>query len=380
MRITAVVLFTLLTQAASLGAQPAGDRPVEFNRDIRPILSDNCYTCHGPDAARRLTRLRFDVEAAAKQDLGGRFAIVPGDRARSEMLRRVAADEPARRMPPVSSGRALTAREIELLGRWIEQGAQWQDHWSLIPPQRAALPPVNNRAWARNAIDFFVLKRLEQASISPSPEADRLTLIRRVSLDLTGLPPTPAEVDAFANDSSPDAYEKLVDRLLASPRYGERMAAPWLDAARYADTNGYQTDAERYMWRWRDWVIDAFNRNLSFDRFALQQIAGDMLPRATLDQKIATGFNRNHRGNGEGGIIPEEYAVEYVVDRNTHKQGMLMPGCRLPIRPVEVLVEEQPDDVLLLAWNFADEIMAQQSEYRAAGGRFITPVPMPQIR
>ncbi|HWL92492.1 MAG TPA: DUF1549 domain-containing protein, partial [Phycisphaerae bacterium] len=310
MRIAAFTLALFLLLAAPLSAQI-----VEFNRDIRPILSDKCYTCHGPDKARRLTKLRFDVEADAKQDLGGRFAILPGAAAKSEMIRRITAAEPARRMPPVASGRTLTSREIQLIERWIEQGAQWDNHWSFNPPRRAPLPDLRNTAWARNEIDFFVLNRLQTEGHIPAPEADRTTLIRRVSLDLTGLPPTPGEVDAFLNDRSRNAYEKVVDRLLASPRYGERMAAQWLDAARYADTNGYQTDAERYMWRWRDWVIEAFNRNLSFDQFALQQIAGDMLPRAALDQKIATGFNRNHRGNGEGGIIPEEYAVEYVVDR-----------------------------------------------------------------
>ena len=288
---------------------------VEFNRDIRPLLSDKCFTCHGPDKARRLTKLRFDVEAEAKQDLGGRFAIVPGDAAKSEMVRRITAADPARRMPPVASGRTLTAREIELIQNWIEQGAKWENHWSFNPPRRARPSQSEESRRGREMLSIPLSWSGWSAKDTPGPEADRTTLIRRVTLDLTGLPPTPAEVDAFLSDQSPNAYEKVVDRLLASPRYGERMAARWLDAARYADTNGYQTDAERYMWRWRDWVIDAFNRNLSFDQFALQQIAGDMLPRATLDQKIATGFNRNHRGNGEGGIIPEEYAVEYVVDR-----------------------------------------------------------------
>jgi hypothetical protein len=317
----AVLLTTAATPQgqASTDARPSAsrvaDQPVEFNRDIRPILSDKCYTCHGPDKERRLSKVRFDIETEAKQDLGGRFAIVPGDPAKSEMIRRITAAEPARRMPPVSSGRTLTSNEIQLLQTWIAQGAKWERHWSFIPPRRRPLPEVKNRSWARNEIDYFVLKRLEQEGYSPAAEADRATLIRRASLDLTGIPPTPAEVDAFLNDRSPNAYETVVDRLLKSPRYGERMAARWLDAARYADTNGYQTDAERYMWRWRDWVIDAYNRNLPFDQFALQQIAGDMLPNATLDQRIATGFNRNHRGNGEGGIIPEEYAVEYVVDR-----------------------------------------------------------------
>ena len=317
MRIVASAFALLLLSPIWLMGQATGEKTtsVEFNRDIRPLLSDKCFTCHGPDQARRRTKLRFDLETDAKQDLGGRFAIVPGDVAKSEMIRRITADDPARRMPPVASGRTLTDREINLIQRWIEQGANWENHWSFVAPKRAPLPEVTNRSWVRNEIDAFVLHRLEQEGLRPSPEADRTTLIRRVSLDLTGLPPTPSEIDAFLADRSPNAYEKVVDRLLASPRYGERMAATWLDSARYADTNGYQTDAERYMWRWRDWVIEAFNRNLPFDEFALQQIAGDMLPRPTLDQRIATGFNRNHRGNGEGGIIPEEYAVEYVVDR-----------------------------------------------------------------
>jgi hypothetical protein len=325
MRVATMAFAVLLVSAAGPrgqtvtnpgpGASRAADEPVEFNRDIRPILSDKCFTCHGPDKERRLSKVRFDIEAEAKQDLGGRFAIVPGDPAKSEMIRRITAAEPARRMPPASSGRTLTSNDIQLIQKWIEQGAKWESHWSFIAPRRRALPDVQNRTWPRNEIDYFILKRLEQEGYKPAQEADRTTLIRRVSLDLTGIPPSPTEVDAFLNDRSPNAYETVVNRLLNSPRYGERMGARWLDAARYADTNGYQTDAERYMWRWRDWVIDAYNRNLPFDQFALQQIAGDMLPNATLDQRIATGFNRNHRGNGEGGIIPEEYAVEYVVDR-----------------------------------------------------------------
>lgn len=314
MRIVTFAFAVLLVSAARLFGQTLGP-VVEFNRDIRPVLSDKCYACHGPDKARRLTKLRFDIEDEAKQDLGGRFAIVPGDASTSEMIRRMTAADPARRMPPVASGRTLTSGEIALIQKWIDQGAKWENHWSFNTPQRHTPPEVKNRTWARNPIDAFVLERLEHEGFSPAAAADRTMLIRRVSLDLTGLPPTPAEVDAFLSNRSPDAYEKVVDRLLKSPRYGERMAVRWLDASRYADTNGYQTDAERYMWRWRDWVIGAFNHNLPFDQFALQQIAGDLLPHPTLDQKIATGFNRNHRGNGEGGIIPEEYAVEYVVDR-----------------------------------------------------------------
>lgn len=300
--------------AVLLGGVSAA-QDVEFNRDIRPILSDKCYTCHGPDQANRKSKLRFDTESGAKQDSGGRFAIVPGNPEQSQMIRRITATVPAMRMPPAWSPYRLSEHEIDLIRRWIQQGAPWEKHWSFIPPKRRPLPEVVHRDWPRNPIDNFVLARLEREGLDPSPQADRERLIRRVTLDLTGLPPTPAEVDAFLNDASPTAYEKVVDRLLASPRYGERMAARWLDAARYADTNGYQTDGERSMWRWRDWVIEAFNCNMPFDQFTVEQIAGDMLPNATLNQKIATGFNRNHRGNGEGGIIPEEYAVEYVVDR-----------------------------------------------------------------
>jgi hypothetical protein len=306
---------SLAPQAAIAADEPLPET-VEFNRDIRPILSDKCFTCHGPDEANRQSVLRFDTREGAFTELsGGRHAIVPGNPQDSELLRRITAENEVLRMPPVYSGRTLSEREKGLLRRWIEQGSEWQKHWSFLAPKRPALPPVENASRASNAIDRFVLRRLEQEGLRPAAEADRQRLIRRVSLDLTGLPPTLGEVDAFLSDTSPNAYEKVVDRLLASPRYGERMAARWLDAARYADTNGYQTDAERDMWRWRDWVIEAFNANKPFDRFTLEQIAGDMLPNPTLEQRIATGFNRNHRGNGEGGIIAEEYAVEYVIDR-----------------------------------------------------------------
>jgi mono/diheme cytochrome c family protein len=306
----------LLLCAALAGPARAEAPPVEFNRDVRPILADACFQCHGPDRARRKAGLRLDTEEGATADLGeGTRAVFPGRPEQSELLRRVTSTDDTQRMPPPRSGRALTPAQVEVLRRWVEQGAKWQKHWAFLTPRRLPLPAVNDRGWVRNPIDSFVLARLEREGLRPSSEADRATLIRRVSLDLTGLPPTPAEVGAFLADASPDAYERVVDRLLASPRYGERMAVRWLDAARYADTNGYQSDGERTMWRWRDWVIDAFNANLPFDRFTVEQIAGDLLPGATLGQRIATGFNRNHRGNAEGGIIPEEYAVEYVVDR-----------------------------------------------------------------
>ena len=296
-------------------AQSKENRVIEFDRDIRPILSDRCYACHGPDEANRTTDLRFDTQEGTFRDLGGRYAVVPGDLAKSGMFQRISSRELFLRMPPTYSGLKLSQEEIELIRLWIEQGAKWQVHWSFIPPKRLPLPKVSNAGWPRSGIDFFVLEKLSKEGVAQSSEAERTSLIRRVSLDITGLPPTPEEVDAFLADDATNAYEKVVDRLLRSARYGEHMALRWLDAARYADSNGYQTDGERTMWRWRDWVIDAFNTNMPFDQFTIEQLAGDLLPQPTLDQLIATGFNRNHRGNGEGGIIPEEFAVEYVVDR-----------------------------------------------------------------
>src|SRR2546428_1994244 len=246
-----------MSRSAETPPQIAQSLPqvIEFNRDIRPILSDNCFPWHGPDEAKRKRKLRFDIEVGAFADLGGRRAIVPGNLQQSEMFRRITSKDETERMPDGSSGRKLTERQIELIRRWIEQGAKWQQHWSLIPPHRPPLPKVSNTLWPRNAIDSFILERLEREGLTPSPEADKTTLIRRVALDLTGLPPTPAEVDAFLADKSRNAYEKVADRLLASPRYGERMAARWLDAARYADTNGYQYDGQRLMWPLRDLVI-----------------------------------------------------------------------------------------------------------------------------
>lgn len=314
-RLPRIALACIIAAAStSAAAEPAGGE-ISFNRDIRPILSDHCFACHGPDAAQRQADLRLDTEAGSLADLGGRHAIVPGDVQASELVRRITAADPDERMPPADFEHPLSAEQIALLTKWTAQGAKWQGHWSFVSPVRPASPVVRDAAWPHGAIDAFVLSRLEAAGLTPSPEADKPTLLRRVTLDLTGLPPTPAEVDAFLVDPSADAYERVVDRLLASPRYGERMAARWLDGARYADSNGYQSDGERFMWRWRDWVIEAYNRNLPFDQFTIEQLAGDLLPNCTLDQRIATGFNRNHRGNAEGGIIPAEYAVEYVVDR-----------------------------------------------------------------
>ena len=288
---------------------------LSYNRDVRPILSEYCWHCHGPDKNQRQGELRLDDRADSVRNRDGHAAIVPGKPEQSSILARLTTADRDERMPPVETQRTLTAAQVETIRRWIAEGAEFEPHWSFLPPQRSTLPTVSNSSWPQQPIDHFILARLDRESIKPSREADRATLLRRVTLDLTGLPPTPAEVDAFLNDLSPDAYERVVDRLLASHRYGERMALPWLEAARYADTNGYQTDGPRFMWRWRDWVIEAFNRNQPFDQFTIEQLAGDQLPKATLDQLIATGFNRNHRGNAEGGIIPEEFRIEYVVDR-----------------------------------------------------------------
>ncbi|MDA1015782.1 MAG: DUF1553 domain-containing protein [Planctomycetota bacterium] len=292
----------------------AEDR-VDFNRDIRPLLSDHCFACHGPDAQQRQADLRLDLEDGAKAVIDGRRIIAPGKPQLSELIKRIGSSDPEVRMPPPDFEKRLTPTQIETFRRWVEQGAKWSGHWAFDAPTRPKLPAVKNAKWIRNAIDAFVLARLELEGLRPSNEATKETLIRRVTLDLTGLPPTLAEVDAYLNDSSPDAYERMVDRVLNSPRYGEHMAVRWLDAARYADTSGYQSDGPREMWRWRDWVIDAYNSGKPFDEFTIEQLGGDLLPTPTLDQRIATGFNRNHRGNAEGGIVPEEYAVEYVVDR-----------------------------------------------------------------
>jgi hypothetical protein len=301
--------------SGELSAAQSGAEPVEFNRDVRPILSEGCFNCHGPNSANRQAGLRLDVPEGPLEDRGryGGPAIVPGNADDSPLIDRITEENARARMPRGKD--SLTEDQIDTIRRWIDQGAEYQSHWAFIPPVRATPPPVADAAWPRNAVDNFVLSRLERDRLTPSEEADRATLLRRVTLDLTGVPPTPTELADFLNDDAADAYEGVVDRLLTSPRYGERMATEWLDAARYADTNGYQTDGERHMWRWRDWVINAYNENMPFDQFTIEQLAGDMLPNATLDQRVATAFNRNHSLNSEGGIVPEEFLVEYAVDR-----------------------------------------------------------------
>jgi len=293
-------------------------KPVDFDRDIRPILADNCFACHGPDEKQRMANLRLDQKEELFADRGGYRIVTPGKPAESKIYQKVSSSDPSVRMPPFYSERKLTPAQIELIKRWIDEGAKYEQHWSFVAPQRPLVPaarPVNGVKWPRNPIDNFVLARLEREGLKPSPEADKATLLRRVTFDLTGLPPTPSELDSFLADKSPDAYEKRVDQLLKSPHYGEKMAMAWLDLARYSDTHGYHIDSLRQMWRWRDWVIDAYNRNLPYDEFTIEQLAGDLLPNATVEQKIATGFSRDHMINFEGGAIPQEYHVEYIVDR-----------------------------------------------------------------
>ena len=349
----------------------AAEPPIEFNRDIRPILSDACFHCHGPDSAKRQAGLRLDQEEAAKAEREGHRAIVAGEAARSELVRRITATDADEVMPPRDSNRSLTVAQIELLKKWIDQGAQWQSHWSFLTPRRPMVPDVSlldhrppspalpaegreqettrrTEVASRrdlNPIDPFIRQRLVLEGLALANVAEKTTLIRRVTLDLTGAPPTLSEVDEFLADELPDAYERLVDRLLASPRYGERMVLDWLDAARYADTNGYQGDGTRTMWPWRDWAIRAINSNMPFDQFTIEQLAGDLLPNATLDQKIATGFHRNHPLNGEGGRIAEESRVEYVMDRvettGTVWLGLTIGCCRCHDHKYDPLAQKE---------------------------------------
>lgn len=326
MNLSPLRLKTLLAAVLAMGLLPpmhgsaddaapaGGERPIRYSRDIRPILSQNCFLCHGKDETRRLGGVRLDErEFALAESESGLQPIVPGKPDESELIARITAtDETV--MPPPDSHKTLTPEQIELLTRWVAEGAVYEPHWSFIPLERPAVPAIEGAA-ATNPIDAFIQDRLKRESLTPAPTADRRALIRRVTFDLTGLPPTPAEIAEFLADDRADAYERLVDRLLASPRYGERMALDWMDVARYADTHGYHIDSQRDMWAWRDWVIKSFNQNMPFDDFTVWQLAGDLLPNATREQKLASGFNRNHPINFEGGAIPEEYHVEYVVDR-----------------------------------------------------------------
>jgi hypothetical protein len=314
MRLLGTAIVALVIAASCLTAA-AGDR-LSYNRDIRPILSDACFGCHGPDDQDRKAGLRLDVpQPESPSTDSGLRAIVRGKPDESQVVARIFSDDPDVVMPPPESHKTLSAEQKERLRTWIAAGAAYEPHWAYLAPVRPEVPAVSDAGWPRNPIDRFILARLESEGLSPAPEADRSTLIRRLSLDLTGLPPTRAEAEAFLADTSPDAHEKLVDRLLASPHYGERMAIDWLDAARYADTNGFQVDRDRENWPWRDWVIEAFNANMPFDQFTIHQLAGDLLPNPTRAQRVATGFHRNHMLNEEGAIIAEEFLAELTGDR-----------------------------------------------------------------
>jgi len=288
---------------------------INFNRDIRPILSSKCFHCHGPSDKSRKAKLRLDLEKSAFSERDGIQAIAPGSLDDSEMWHRILSDDPEEVMPPPETKKPLTKNEISLIKGWIADGAKWEDHWSYTSIKEPTLPEISNPDWCRNPIDHFVLRNLDQRGLKPSPEADRRTLVRRLYLDLTGLPPTPSDINEFLNDKTPESYDRLVDRLLASDGYAERMALVWMDASRYGDTSVFHDDGPRTMWPWRDWVLNAYKNNMPFDQFTVEQLAGDLLPESTMTQKIASGFNRNHSTTDEGGAIAEEFRVEYVVDR-----------------------------------------------------------------
>jgi len=309
-----LVATLFVVPMAGFASSPS--REIDFSAQIRPILAENCFKCHGPDDAARKSKLRLDrPETAMQPAKSGKRAIVPGKPDESELISRITAADPDDRMPPADTKKTLSTAQKELLRNWIAAGAKYKEHWAFVAPRRPALPKVKQKDWPKNAIDYFVLARLEQEGLRPSPPADRYTLVRRLYLDLIGLPPTPEEADAFVHDTSPHACEKLVDRLLASAHYGERWGRRWLDLARYADTNGYEKDRPRSMWPYRDWVINALNADMPFDQFTIDQIAGDLLPNATPDQIIATGFHRNTMLNEEGGIDPLEFRFYSMVDR-----------------------------------------------------------------
>lgn len=300
---------------------------VDYNIHIRPILSDRCFKCHGPDANQRKANLRLDTREgalAALKDNPNAHVIVPGDADQSEVFLRISSSDTSIQMPPPKSNLSLTKNEIDLIEKWIEQGAKYKPHWAFIPPVQTALPKVDEEQWPANEIDHFILARIEASGLTPNQPADRERLLKRVSLDITGLPPSIGMQNSFMADQSEDAYEKMIDQLLSQPQYGERMAVYWMDVARYADSHGYQDDGLRTMWPWRDWVIHAFNKNYPYDQFVTWQLAGDLLPNPSKEQLLATGFNRNHKITQEGGIIDEEYRVEYVTDRtNTFGKAFL---------------------------------------------------------
>ena len=322
-------------QTAAAATAPSFEK-ISFSSQVRPILSNNCFACHGPDSHNQTSPFRLDTEEHSRANLAKageppRYGVVPGKPEESLLFQRIATKDPHEIMPPPYAKKpTLTEEKIATVAEWIRQGAEYEPHWAFVAPAKPAVPEVKNKTWPRTPIDNFVLAKLESKGIAPSPEADKETLVRRVHMDLLGLPPTPEEIDAYTADPSDKAYENMVDRALASPHYGERMAIDWLDIARYGDSNALHHEMLRTSWPWRDWVINAFNKNMPYDQFLTEQLAGDLLPNATLDQKLATSFNRNHGINNEGGAIPEEWLVHYAVDRvstyGTAVMGMTI-GC-----------------------------------------------------
>lgn len=300
---------------------------ISYNFHIRPILSDNCFACHGPDANKREAGLRLDIAEEAYKSLSetpGAHGLVPGEPKQSEAYKRMLADDPSVQMPPPESNLKLSDREIRLIEKWIRQGAKYEPHWAFVPPQKAPLPEVSTTKWPVNEIDYFILVKQEEVGMKPNPTAEKEALLKRLSLDLNGLPPSVEQMEAFLADNSASAYETMVDKLLASPAYGEKMAVYWMDIARFADSHGFQDDSYRSQWPWRDWVIHAFNENMPYDKFITWQLAGDLLPNAGKEELLATGFNRNHKITEEGGIVDEEYRVMYVTDRtNTFGKALM---------------------------------------------------------
>ena len=356
--------FSALGSSEMFGTVPD---TIDFNLHIKPVLSDRCFSCHGPDQNALKADLRLDLEEGAlrKKLKSGGHAFVSGNIGKSEAFSRITSTNDEEKMPPAESGLILSAREVAMIAKWIDQGAEYKPHWAFIPPKAPRLSKVKMTNWVQNPIDKFILKKLESVGLEPNLSASKETLLRRVSFDLIGLPPTIAEIDAFIADKTADAFEKVVDRLLNSPHYGERMALEWLDVARYADSNGYSQDGLRTMWPWRDWLISAFNKNMPYDQFITWQVAGDKLPNATSEQRMATGFLRNNRLNGEGGIVDEEYRVEYVMDRTetvaTSLMGMTMQCARCHDHKYDPISQEEYFEMFAF-FNSANESGIAQND------------------
>ncbi|HVK59150.1 MAG TPA: DUF1549 domain-containing protein, partial [Candidatus Kapabacteria bacterium] len=351
----------LAALAIALGAVRAAEQPINFSREIRPLLSEYCFACHGPDDQQRKAKLRLDTKEGVISSKDGVHIIKPGASDDSELIKRLVTSDPDEIMPPPKVGKKLSAAQIDLLKRWIDQGAKWESHWAFEKPVRPALPKVQDQSWPKNEIDYFVLEKLEQEKLKPQPEAPKSTLIRRSSLDSTGLPPTIEELDAFLADGSPDAYEKVVNRLLESNRFGEQMARYWLDGARYADSHGYHIDSTRSIWKYREWVIDAFNKNMPFSQFTVEQLAGDLLPNPTPSQKIGSGYVRCNMSTGEGGAIEEEYRAKYAFDRlettSTMWLGLTMTCARCHTHKYDPITHKEYYSMLAFFNNMEEPIM-----------------------